>query len=214
MNFMFNLAGNNIPLIKEFDIDAAACVACGEAVGLADDKVVRADDAELILGISAEEHTGIHDELNARSDGTRIRVIISPDAVYGMNNKEYAAVSGTEASVTVPSDGLSVGVTSGYVMLVKKGENSVNTDRIGTKRRISACTVSGDVATLTVEDGSVSSEGDIYVIIPETGTQLYADESGAGVCFFRQASKAKYTFVCADSDGKTLYAKLNGSVFA
>lgn len=214
MDFMFNLAGNNIPLIKEFRIDAEACVACGEAVGLLDDKVVRADEAGVILGVAAEEHTGIHDELNARSDGTGIRVIISPDAVYGMNNKEYVAVSGTETSVTVPSDGLAVSVDSGCVMLVKKGENSVNTDRIGTKRRISACAVNGDTATLTVEAGSASSEGDVYVIIPETGTMLYGDENGTGVCLFRQSAKAKYTFVCADSDGKTLYAKLNGSVFA
>ena len=214
MNFMFNLAGNNIPLIKEFDIDEDTCVAYGEAVGLLDDKIVRVDEAGIILGVAAEEHTGIHDELNARSDGARIRVIISPDAVYGINNKEYVAVSGTETSVTVPSDGLSVNVTSGKVMLVKKGENSVNTEKIGTKRRITACTVSGDVATLTIEAGSVSSEGDVYVIIPETGATLCGDENGTGVCFFRQSSRATYTFVCAGSDGKTIYAKLNGSVFA
>ncbi len=214
MNFMFNLSGNNIPLIKEFDIDAETCVACGEAVGLLFDKVVKADEAGLILGVTAEEHTGVHDELNARSDGTRIRVIISPDAVYGMNNKEYVAVSGTETSVTVPSDGLSVNVSSGCVMLVKKGENSVNTEPIGTKRGISACDVNGSTANLTIEAGSVSSKGDVYVIIPETGTMLYSDENGTGACLFRQSARAKYTFVCADSDGKTLYAKLNGSVFA
>ncbi|MBQ8758841.1 MAG: hypothetical protein IJZ20_04020, partial [Clostridia bacterium] len=200
--------------IKEFDIDADTAVACGEAVGLLDDKVVRADEADSILGVSAEEHTGIHDELNTRSDGTRIRVIISPDAVYAVKNAEYAAVSGTESSLTVSSDGLSVGVTSGYAMLVGKGENSVNTDRIGSKRRISACAVNGEVATLTLEAGSVASEGDIYVLIPEIGTKLYGDEEGTGVCFFRQASRSTYTFVCADADGKILYAKLNGSVFA
>ena len=36
---MFNLSGNNIPLIKEYEIDEDTVIAYGEAVGIADGKV-------------------------------------------------------------------------------------------------------------------------------------------------------------------------------
>ena len=214
MNFMFNLSGNNIPLIKEYEIDADTVIECGEVVGIKDDKVVKADEADKLLGVSAESHTGEKDILNVRSNGKKIRVIISPDAVYGVKSSEYTAISGTDTSIIVPGDGLAVNVKSGYAVLVRKAENSVNTDSIGTKRRISDCAIAGENATITLEAGSASSEGDVYVIVPETGDEMQLDGNGTGVCFFRQGSNCKFTVVCNDTDYKTVYVKLNETIFA
>lgn len=214
MNFMFNLSGNNIPLIKEYEIDEDTVIAYGEAVGIADGKVVRADGAEALLGVSAEAHSGEKDELNVRSNGNKIRVIISPDAVYGVKAKEYAVISGTADSITVRSDGLAVSVNSGYAVLVKKAENSVNTDAVGTRRKITGCAVSGAQATVNVEAGGVACEGDIYVLIPEIADEVQLDENGTGVCFFRQNSTLKFITVSNDNDGRTVYVKLCDTVFA
>ncbi len=214
MKFTFDLSGNGIPLIKEYDIDSEIAIGDGEVVGLAGSKVVKADDAECILGVAAEEHTGTHDELNARSDGTKIRVIISPDAVYGAAAKAYIASTGNETTIVVPSDGLSVGVNSGYAVLVRKAENSLNTDEIGTKRKISECTIAGNGAALTVEAGSAPSNGDVYILIPEIAGEMQLDSTGLGVCFFRQDSGCKFKTVAVSDDYKTIYVKINGSVFA
>ena len=214
MKFTFDLSGNGIPLIKEYDIDSETSIADGEVVGLADGKVVKADDADVVLGVAAEEHTGVRDELNARNNGTRIRVIISPDAVYGVQAKAYIASAGTENTIVVPSDGLSVGVTSGYAVLIRKAENSLNTDKIGSKRRISSCSISGKAATLTVEAGSISCDGDVYMLIPEVAGEMQLDNTGLGVCFFRQDSACKFKTVAVSEDYKTIFVKINGSVFA
>lgn len=214
MDFKFNLSGNNIPLIKDFPINENESIAYGEAVGIKDGLVVKADEAEDILGVAVENHSGEKSELNARSNGNKIRVIISPDAVYGVKSKEYTATSGSENTLTVSSDGLSVGVDSGSAVLVRKGENSLNTDRIGTARKITGCTVSGDSATLTVEDGACISEGDVYVLIPEIGGEMKLDESGMGVCFFRQNTTCKFICTGYDDDGENVYVKLCDTIFA
>ena len=91
MDFKFNLSGNNIPLIKDFPINENESIAYGEAVGIKDGLVVKADEAEDILGVAVENHSGEKSELNARSNGNKIRVIISTDAVYGVKSKEYTA---------------------------------------------------------------------------------------------------------------------------
>lgn len=214
MEFTFDLSGNNTPVIKEYDIDKDTVIACGEVVGLLDGKVVSDNATINILGISAEEHTGEKDILNPRNDGTKIRVAISPDGVYRVPAPTYEASGGTSSTIVTTSKGLSVGVNSGMVILVKKGVHSENTDKIGSVRKISSCVVSGATATITIDEGAVTYAGDVYAVIPYAGTMLYSDETGTGVCLYRQQAGAEFIAVFADEDNRELYIKLYNSIFA
>ena len=213
MNFMFNLSGSNIPVIKEYDTDNGTNIVCGEVVGITDGKVVPAADADTVLGVSAEEHSGEHDTLNTRADGTKVRVIIAPDAVYFVKAKEYTAVSGTATTLTVPSEGLSVNVNEGYAVLVSKTGTSLNTDAVGTARKISGCTVSGEAAVLTLEEGGAAAEGDVYMLLPEIGGKMQLDEAGTGVCFYGNAA-CELICVCTDKKNGTIGVKLLNTIFA
>ena len=61
MNFLFNLSGANTPVIKEYDIAADEKISAGEVVGLSDGLIVKANDADSIIGVCAEDHTGEKD---------------------------------------------------------------------------------------------------------------------------------------------------------
>lgn len=208
MKFLFNASGANAPLIKEYDIASDFSVSFGEVVGMADSLVTKAGDGDFIIGVSQEEHTGEHDELNSRSDGTKIRINIAPDAVYEVPLPSYTAKSGTATTIVTDSSGLSTSLTSGYALLLSKGAGSANTDNVGTKRRISSCSVSGSTATITVAEGGTVSEGDVYLLIPDIGDEMYLDTSKTGAVFYNADSTVKLIAVCADSDRGTLGVKI------
>ena len=215
MNFLFNLSGANAPLIKEYDILADTKVFAGEVVGLSNGKIVKANDADAILGVCAEDHKGEKDELNARADGTKVRVIIAPDAVYSAKAPKYTAQVGSTATTLVTSSkGLSVSIKSGAAILVSKAENSTNTDKIGAVRRISAVAVSGEKATVTLENGGVACEGDEYVLIPDTGSKLQLTEDGFGVCFYNSATDVQFVCVCYDEKTQCVGVKLSTTLLA
>ncbi|MGN1121473.1 MAG: hypothetical protein ACI4RV_03825 [Eubacteriales bacterium] len=198
MKFSFNASGANAPLIREYAIASGTAVKVGEALGMADSLAVAAADGDFLLGVCAEDHPGTHDEFNARADGTKIRVNIAPDAVYETALTQRAAISGSASTLVVDATGLSTNVNSGYVMLISKTETSANTDAVGAKRRISACAISGGNATLTVESAGTPSAGDVYLIVPDIGDELYLDAAGTGVCFYSAASTVKLLTVYTD----------------
>lgn len=214
MNFLFNLSGANAPLIKEYDIAPETKVEAGEVVGIENSLVNKASQCDGMLGVCAETHTGKHDELNSRADGNKVRVIIAPDAVYSAKAPVYTAESGTETTVTVPSAGLGISVNGGYAVLVSKAANSANADIVGTKRRISACSVTGDTAVVTVENGGIASKGDVYMLIPDIGGKLSLDTDGKSICFYNSASAVDFICVCTDTDAGTVGVKLKTTVLA
>ncbi len=215
MNFLFNLSGANAPLIKEYDTSADAKIFAGEVVGLRKGVIVKANDADAVLGVCAEDHKGEKDQLNARADGTKIRVIIAPDAVYSAKAPKYIASSGSTATTLVTSSaGLSVSITSGKAILVSKAENSTNTDKIGTVRRISAVAVSGEKATVTLENGGIACAGDEYILIPDIGSKLQLTEDGFGVCFYNSATDVQFVCVCYDEKTQCVGVKLSTTLFA
>ena len=170
--------------------------------------VTKAASSDSILGVSAEEHSGVSDILNTRADGTKIRVIISPDGVYRVNAPEYTAKDGSENSLTVASAGLSVNTSCAYAVLVYKNETSLNTDKPGTARKINSCSISGENAVISLEEGGKICEGDVYALIPEAGSEVYPDQSGKGICFYRNDAPCKLICVCTDKDAKTCGVKL------
>ena len=120
----------------------------------------------------------------------------------------YTAKSGTATTIVTDSAGLSTSLTSGYALLLSKGAGSANTDNAGTKRRISSCSVSGSTATITVAEGGTVSEGDVYLLIPDIGDEMYLDTSKTGAVFYNADSTVKLIAVCADSDRGTLGVKI------
>ena len=64
---------------------------------------------------------------------------------------------------------LSDKVIGSTFVLVKKGENSQNTDEIGTARKVTDFSYSGDLANFTLESGGLPSVGDVYAAIPPVG---------------------------------------------
>lgn len=214
MNFTFCLSGCNQPLIKEYEIDENTKITAGEAVGISGGKAVIASESDDILGVSAETHSGKEELLNARANGNKLRVIISPDAVYTYSAPKYTAMGGTATTITVASAGLSVNVSSGYAVLVSKALGSQNTDKIGEKRKISACSVSGANAVLTLENGGSASAGDVYMLFPLVGEKVQLDTDGVGFCFFRNDYTCKFTCVFCDYENGILGAKFDKTIFA
>lgn len=214
MNFTFTLSGSNQPLIKEYEISPDTAIAAGDVVGIDDGIVTKASDGTDILGVSAETHSGKPELLNSRSDKNKLRVIISPDAVYTVSAPKYAVSAGTATTITVPSAGLSVGVKSGYAVLVSKACGSTNADIIGTKRKISACGISGSNAVLTVEAGGVACSGDVYMLVPFVGDEVQLDTANSGICFFRSDFTCKLTCVYCDFESGTLGVRLDKTIFA
>lgn len=215
MNFLFNLSGANTPVIKEYDIAADTKVFAGEVVGLSDGTIVKADDADAIIGVCAEDHKGEKDEFNARANGTKIRVNIAPDAVYSAKAPVYTASTGSTATTLVTvSSGLNVSIKSGKAILVRKAAGSTNTDKIGSARKISAVAISGATATITLEKGAAPCAGDEYVIIPEIGGKLQLEQNGKGVCFYNSATDVQFVCVCYDQKTQCVGVKLATTIFA
>ncbi len=111
MKFAFNASGANAPLIRDYDIATSTAIKDGEAVGIADNKVVAAESGDHVLGVAAEEHTGKHDELNARADGGKIRVNIAPQAIYEASLPCFTATGGSATTLVIPSSGVSTSLT-------------------------------------------------------------------------------------------------------
>ena len=214
MKFAFNASGANAPLIRDYDIATSTAIKDGEAVGIADNKVVAAESGDHVLGVAAEEHTGKHDELNARADGGKIRVNIAPQAIYEASLPCFTATGGSATTLVIPSSGVSTSLTSGRAVLVSKADSSANTDKVGTSRRISACAVSGSSATLTLASGGVPESGDVYRLIPDVGDEMYLDASGCGVCFFRTGATVKFICAYSDEERGVVGGKLKAPVLA
>lgn len=169
MKFLYSLGGGNIPVIREYDIEANEKIKCGQVVRVSTDGIVSVNAAGGCIGIAAEDHTGEKDILNERNNGTKLRIDITRNAVYEVDAPKLTATGGGNTSFLCSSTGLTANLEGARLVLVHKGENSGNTDSAGTVRRVSTVSVSGTSATFTVSDGGVISAGDVYALVPKYG---------------------------------------------
>lgn len=169
MKFLYSLGGGNIPVIREYDIEANEKFKKGQAVKISTDGKISVNAAGGCIGFAAEDHTGEKDILNERNNGTKLRVDITRDAVYEVDAPKLVATGGSNTTLVCSSTGITTNLGKSRLVLVHKGDNSENTDSAGTVRKVSAVAVSGTSATFTVSDGGVISEGDVYALIPEYG---------------------------------------------
>ncbi len=182
MKFLYSLGGGNIPVIREYDIEASKKFKKGQIVKISTDAEISTTVAGGCIGIAAEDHTGEKDILNERNNGTKLKIDITRDAVYEVDAVKLTATGGSGTTFVCSSTGITTSLGKSRLVLVHKGENSANTDSAGTIRKVSGVTVSGTNATFTVSDGGVVSEGDVYALIPEHGFMGYVDCDGVFRC--------------------------------
>lgn len=169
MKFLYSLSGGNIPVIREYDIEANAKFKKSQVVKVSTDGIISIGAAGGCVGIAAEDHTGEKDILNARNNGTKLRVDITRNAVYEVDAPRLSATGGSKTTLVCSANGITTNLANSKLVLVHKGDNSENTDSAGTVRQISGVTLSGTSATFTVSEGGVISAGDVYALIPKYG---------------------------------------------
>lgn len=171
MKFLYGLYGANIPVIREFDIDGNLKVEAGSIIRVSTDgSKISPTAIGYCLGVAAEDHSGEKDILNARSNGKKLRVDITGGGVYSVAAPRFTAIAGGTATKAVcENDGYTTSLVGSCVILASKGENSTNTDSVGSIRKITGVSVADGVATISLSDGGVVCEGDVYAIAPVTG---------------------------------------------
>lgn len=165
--------GNVLLSGREYDIAENTVIKIGQLVKLNAGLVVSvaAGESGQILGIAAEDHSGAADALDPRADGSKIMVWDDPDMIMQCAAPKFTATGGTVSTVTTADLGsFAAGdFNGGYIKLVAKGEDSTNTDAIGTVKRVESFAYSGGTSTFTVGSGAAASEGDVYQLFPPIG---------------------------------------------
>ena len=214
MKFTFNASGANTPVIKEFDIATSTAINEGAAVGIKNGLVVAATGATYILGVAAETHKGSADLLNPRANGTKIRVNISPCAIYNVPAQKLTATGGSATTFVCDGTNLSTSLSAGKLVLVSKGASSTNTDKLGTVRTISACSITTGTATITVSSGGTAAAGDVYALLFAPGTEVYLDSTGKNAVMYNSGTTVKLIAATSDTDTLECGMKLKAQYLA
>ena len=169
MKFYQKLDGAVHVSAREYDVAPGTAIVEGQLVKLSEGLVIGADENETgaILGIAAENHSGKIDAIDPRADGKKIFVIDDPSVVMQCKAPEVTATGGSETELQAA--GLNIfdadDFNGGYVKLLRKAEDSANTDVPGQVRRVTDF-ASG---TLTLEKGGAPEAGDVYALFPPIG---------------------------------------------
>lgn len=169
MKFYQKLDGAVHVSAREYDIASDTVISEGQLVKLSEGRVIRAEAGETgaILGIAAENHSGKTDAIDPRADGDKIFVIDDPCIVMQCKAPEVTATGGSKT--TLVTEGLSAfdaeDFKGGYVKLLRKAEESANTDPAGKVRRITDF----DAGTFTIEEGGAPAADDVYAVFPPIG---------------------------------------------
>lgn len=168
-----NADGGVIQSVRTYDIAPDTVVEEGQVVILSGGLVTKAAAGEtgLILGVAAESHSGAADALNPRANGKEIMVFDSPTLIMRCKAPLLTATGGS-ATTFVCTDLAAFAdndFKGGFIRLVSKGEESTNTDAVGTVREISAS--AGSSKTFTINEGGTICAGDVYELYPPIGLQ-------------------------------------------
>ena len=214
MKFLYSLGGGNIPVIKEFDIVANEKFSAGQIARISTDGYIAKDALGGCIGVVAEDHSGEKDLLNTRNNGTKLRIDITKNAVYSVDAVKVTATGGSVNSMTIDSDKTFGNLAGAKIVLVHKGENSENTDSVGTVRKVQNVSVSGMNLTFSVSIGGKICEGDVYAIIPVYGFKGYVSEDGEGFAFDASGVGTDLYVVNYNTDTLTLEVMLKKDYIA
>jgi len=176
MKFLYSLSGANHPVIKEFRINKTDKFVMGKAVRVSTNGILGHNVIGNCLGAAAENHTGEKDILNPRADGETVRIDITHGGVYSVPVPKVSVSASSSSGFSCSSTGITTSVMGMKAVLVAKGDNSENTDSVGTERTITDASISGTTVTLTVSGIGTVSVGDVYAIVPNTGYKGYLAE--------------------------------------
>lgn len=205
MEFYMNSNGNTTPTIKEYVTNETVFLKKGTLMMVRDGKVLKADGTMTPIGILAEDYDPEPNELNVHAGDKHVRVIVSPNAVYRVPPFRVTLTeNGTTTTMkwpgTVPTS--SSAFKGGYFRLLEKGENSTNTDPIGTVRESSGTTESN----VNLEEGGVPCAGDVYeIFMPVGSTNLTPETSGTE---FKLCLTTSSIYRVVGSDPKTGYMEV------
>ena len=169
MKFYQKLDGAAHVSASEYEVACDTAISEGQLVKLSEGLVVGADENETgaILGIAAENHSGKIDAIDPRADGKKIFVIDDPSVVMQCKAPEVTATGGSETELQAAELNIfdADDFNGGYVKLLRKAEDSANTDVPGQVRRVT------DFASgaLTLEKGGAPEAGDVYALFPPIG---------------------------------------------
>lgn len=180
MKFLYSLSGGSIPVIREFEIDAKTKFEAGQLVKISTDGAIETDVIGACIGVAAEDHTGEKDILNARNDGTKLRVDITKNGVYAVDAPRIVATGGSASTMICSFENISEDLVGAKLVLVQKGENSVNTASVGSVRKVKSVSISSSDATFTLDTGSVTDAGDVYALMPLYGFKGNISDDGKG----------------------------------
>lgn len=175
MKYLYSLSGND--LVLEFPIHPNVAVNKGDPISFdysTNPGTVYSAVGSDFFGVAAEDHSGVEDDFNPRSNGTKLKVICPPDGVYEMECPVFTVNYASECtSTSIHLQGCECEDVGGlYVMLVKKGESSTNTDKIGVLRKVVAIQHDyehSNAYIVTVNTGGVGCQGDQYALVPSVG---------------------------------------------
>lgn len=172
MNIFQKADGGVLQSGRDYDIAANTVVYYGQVVTVAEGLVTPAAQKQTgrVLGIAAETHTGTEDALNGRNNGTRILVYDAPDAIMQCVAPEVTAAEGGGATTLVAAELATFAdddFNGGYVKLLRKADESANTDELGKVRRVTDFTAASK--TFTLESGGTPEAGDVYALFPPIG---------------------------------------------
>ena len=170
MKFLYGIYGANIPVIREFDIPADNKFEAGEVVTMSTDNVISKNAIGPAVGVAAEDH---------RSNGTKLRIDITGGGVYSVPAIRLTATNkGTATSFICDDENINAGLSGAKLVLVSKGENSVNTDSVGMMRKVQSVSVSAGVASFVLDNGGVTDVGEVYALILNPGFKGYVSNDG------------------------------------
>ena len=184
MRFLYGLGGANVPVIKEYEMEYPNfAIEAGEVVRCNNAGRVTQNILDATLGVAVENHTAKKDILNQRNNGKMIRVNITKDAVYRTDAPRLiVSKTGTTNTVYTKTEDLSSTLVDCLLVLVEKGEGSQNTDEIGCARAATAYSSGADNA-ITVAEGGISYEGDVYAIMPQVGNEYNVSEDNITISY-------------------------------
>lgn len=171
MKFLYGRGGANVPVIKDYELlSGANVIQPGEVLKCNSDGKITQGEFDTTIGVAAEYHSGKADILNPRANGNMIKVDITADAVYRADAPTITATSmGTNVTLLTNAYDLSDKIIGSTLVLIKKGDNSSNTDEIGTARKVTGYDCPGSYSAISLEDGGAVDIGDVFMAIPPIG---------------------------------------------
>ena len=207
-NFKYvgDLTGSSVPFTRAFPIATATAIEKGEIVTLSAGKVVAvSDDTVAVLGVAAEPHDGSSEG----QTGTEILVYCSPTAIFRCIPKLEITADASSTTNTIIEADLNAlandALNGGHVKVV-----SATTVAVGSVVEITDFVG----ATGTITAAGAFAEGDVLLILPPVGYQLFALDSDGTNIDMTDDTGTILTVVAVNSVAETVDVVLSEHIFA